>query len=151
MAPVQRVLSLIALALSFAAPLASQIGQVVVPATGQTRDTPPPQPQERRIPVGTATISGSVVSADLGRPVRGARIMLNGQASGAGRAAGNNLSSLSRAIVTDENGQFSFARLPAGEFQLSISHSQFLARNYGQRRSGGQGTYVPVGDGEKVS
>ena len=152
MAPVQRVLSLVTLlALSFVAPLGSQIGQVVVPATGQTRDTPPPQPQERRIPVGTATISGSVVSADLGRPIRGARVILNGQASGAGRASGNNLSSLSRAIVTDENGHFSFARLPAGEFQLSISHSQFLARNYGQRRYGGQGTYVPVGDGEKVS
>jgi protocatechuate 3,4-dioxygenase beta subunit len=149
MAPVQRVLSLVALlALSFAAPLASQIGQVVVPAPGQTRDAPPPQPQERRIPVGTAMISGSVVSADLGRPIRGARVILNGQASGAQVI---NLSSLSRAIVTDENGYFSFGKLPAGQFQLSISHSQFLAMNYGQRRYGGQGTYVSLGDGERAA
>ena len=117
-APVPRLSSLIVVfAVSLTTPLGSQIGQVGVPATGQTRDAPPPQPQERRIPVGTATISGSVVSADLGRPVRGARVILNGQASGQ--------SSLSRAIVTDENGHFSFAKLPAGEFQLSISHSQF--------------------------
>ena len=146
MTPVARVSSLIVvLAASLTTPDASQIEQVFIQAPGQTRDAPPPQPQERRIPVGTATISGSVVSADLGRPIRGARVMLNGQVTGAGRAAGppgggrsgapavfsgiepagmrggaqmNMLSNLSRAIVTDENGNFSFARLPAGQFQL---------------------------------
>jgi protocatechuate 3,4-dioxygenase beta subunit len=89
-----------------------------------------------------------VVSADLGRPVRGARVILNGQAAGGQMT---NVSSLSRAIVTDENGHFSFPKLPAGQFQLSISHSQFLAMNYGQRRYGGQGTYVSIGDGEKAA
>jgi hypothetical protein len=63
----------------------------------------------------------------------------------------NMLSNLSRAVVTDENGNFSFARLPAGQFQLSISHSQFLAMNYGQRRYGGQGAYVSLGDGERAT
>jgi hypothetical protein len=167
------------LALSFVAPLASQVAPIPAPSqAGQTRDAAPAQPTERRIPVGTGSLSGTVVSADLGRPVRGARIMLSGQVTvgdagvTGGRASGmtftagptpaglrgggpaqmgGGIMGLSRNAVTDETGSFSFPRLPAGQFQLQISHPYYLQVNYGQRRYGGQGTYVAVADGERAT
>ena len=52
-------------------------GQVA--AIGQARDgQPPPPPTVRRIPIGTSAISGTVTAADTGRPIRGARVTVNG-------------------------------------------------------------------------
>lgn len=49
---------------------------------GGTTQIPPRDgvqlPTERRIPVGTSTISGTVVAADTGRPVTGARVIVSG-------------------------------------------------------------------------
>jgi len=154
--------------------------QVFLPgvAPGQARDTGvPQQPTERRVPVGTSSITGTVVAVDTGRPVKNARVSLNGQVpgsmnialpgrGGAGQRGGVQvalgsvggvsrgeqvaaMSGVSRSTVTDASGQFSFPRLPAGQYQLSISHNQYLQLNYGQRRFGGQGTYVQIVDGQQ--
>lgn len=170
-------LLVVLLGVSFATPFAAQIEQIVITQSGQSRDVPPPQPQERRIPVGTSSLAGTVTAADTGRPIVGARIMLSGQilsSAGAvppGRGAapvpvapmsgiqaglrGGNppgiVGGLSRSVVTDQTGSFIFERLPAGQFHLSVSHSQYLAMNYGQRRYGGQGATVPLADGEKAT
>src|SRR5512145_1110443 len=66
------------------------------PTAAQVPPVPPPPPQPvtrdqmplpqrdptgqniRRIPIGTATISGTVTVGDTGQPVRGARVSLNG-------------------------------------------------------------------------
>ena len=61
------------------------------------------------------------------------------------------VSGVSRTVTTDENGRFSFPRLPAGQFQLMIVHNQFLQMNYGQRRYGGQGAFIPIDDGEQAT
>jgi len=60
-------------------------------------------------------------------------------------------SGVGRSIATDAGGQFSFPRLPAGQYQLSISHNQFLQLNYGQRRPGGQGTYIALTEGQQLT
>ena len=56
-------------ALPLGAALAAQIvtGSGRGGAVGQTRDSPPPPPTERRIPVGTSTISGTLTAADTGK------------------------------------------------------------------------------------
>jgi hypothetical protein len=60
---------------------------------------------------------------------------------------------LSRTVITDASGEFAFQRLPAGAFTLAASHpqNQFLASNYGQRRPGGQGQYIQLTDGQKIT
>ena len=164
--------------------LASAQIVVPLPPQGQVRDQGPPQPTERRVPVGTSTIAGTVVSSDTGRPIRNARVSLNGQpqatldamaaARGEGGARGiappltrgsapavagglrgsnisTGLTSVSRSTTTDSNGQFAFPRLPAGQYQLSINHNQFLSLNYGQKRFGGQGTYIALADGQQFT
>ncbi|HUR19667.1 MAG TPA: hypothetical protein VMZ90_02585, partial [Vicinamibacterales bacterium] len=60
---------------------------VVLPVAGRSPQVPPAaqvqrdtvaQPPVRRVPVGTSTISGTVMAADTGRPLRGVRVNVNG-------------------------------------------------------------------------
>ena len=66
-------------------------------------------------------------------------------------AAGLSGTGLSRTVLTDASGQFSFERLPAGQFTLNVFQSQFLQTAYGQKRPGGQGTAIRLGDGEQLN
>ena len=102
------------------------------------------QPVARQIPVGTAVISGVVISADTGSPVRNARVSLNGSAGviPAGRGieppAPNNPQpptlSISRTAYTDAQGQFAFARMAAGRYSVSVNRDGYLPWGSGQRR-----------------
>ncbi len=63
---------------------AAEVLQVQVQAP--TRD--PNQTQARRVPIGTGSVSGIVVAADTGRPLRGVRVTLNGTVIDGARAGG---------------------------------------------------------------
>ena len=130
--------------------VAAQIQFGQQPIVTSQRDVTVQQPTERPVPVGTSSISGTVVAADSGKPVAGARVQVNGSVPaniptpGAGRGgaqpprdlvvtmqgptrggAPNQLvigpSSLNRFVFTDSNGQFAFPRMPAGNFTISVS------------------------------
>src|SRR5437763_13076399 len=97
-------------------------GQAQRPATQQpARDTPAPKPDAPPPPAGL--ISGRVLAADTGRPVKRARVY----ASSAELPGG-------RGILTDDNGAFELTELPAGRYTLSVSKSGFISLSYGQRR-----------------
>ena len=70
----RKAVSGIAVAFFAAAALAPVSGQVV---TAPQRD-PNVQPSVRRVPVGTAVITGTVTAADTGRPLRGVRVSVTG-------------------------------------------------------------------------
>ena len=89
---------------------------------------------------GTGGITGSVVSADAGRPVRRARVTLSG---GDLRSA--------KAAVTDDQGAFVFADLPAGRFTLSASKPGYVNATYGQKKPGRPGTPIQLADGQKLT
>jgi hypothetical protein len=118
--------------------LGSQLAAQTLSPPVPPRDTTPPV---RRVPVGTGIITGIVIAADTGRPLRNARVMLNGSV-GSGSSAGlaapgapiqSFMMPVSRFAVTNEQGQFVFQRLPAGQFNMSVSRNQFLTTNYGER------------------
>lgn len=127
------------------------------------RDPGAPAPM-RPIPVGTASISGTVTTADGGRPVRDATVRINGAAMvpesaltsltaeppGLGRGSGPAGMSLSvnRTVATDASGHFAFPKLPAGHFTLSVTKNNYLTTNFGQKRPGGPGTTIIVTDGQ---
>ena len=145
------------------------------------RDVVVQQPTERPIPVGTSSISGTVVAADSGKPIAGARVTVSGSvpanvvAPGAGRGGAapprdvgvtiqpvtrgganaviSSPSSLNRFVMTDSNGQFSFPRMPAGNFTINVSvfQNQFLSTSYGARRPNGPGRTIPLADGEQLT
>jgi carboxypeptidase family protein len=88
-------------------------------ATAQQR---PAQRRAQRVDSLTASITGKVVTADTGTPIRGAEVRLSSD----GR--------YSRLGTTDGDGRFVLRDLPAAEYRLTVSRTGFITMQYGQRR-----------------
>ena len=121
-----------------AAALAQQTPQRPGQTSGQpARDTParpkdaPPPPAGR--------ISGRVLAADNGRPVKRARIFATAVELPGGRG-----------MLTDDSGVFDLTELPAGRYTLTVSKSGFVALSYGQRRPLQAGTPLQLADGQQL-
>src|SRR4051812_26053016 len=117
--------------------------QQVVPRPGQSagqqpardtaaqgKDVPPP-------PAGR--ITGRVLAADNGRPVKRARVFVSSVELPGGRG-----------MLTDDNGLFDLTELPAGRYTLTVSKSGFVALSYGQRRPLQAGTPLQLADGQQL-
>jgi hypothetical protein len=109
------------------------------PATPGTpaRDTPA-QPQRTTQPAPTGKISGRVLTADNGRPVSRARVMLS-----ASQFQG-------RSALTDNAGSFELTELPEGRFTLTVSKTGFITLTYGQRRPLQAGTPIQLATGQEI-
>jgi len=110
--------------------------------------------QAQRIPVGTSTICGTVIASDSGLPLKGARVTVTGHAMGSDvrSSAQSKDTGVERIVDTDVDGTFSFPRLPAGVFQVSVESNtrQYLDVNYGERRPGGKAQFIRLADGQRV-
>ena len=71
---------------------------------------------------------------------------LNGAAVQSGMGMG-----FSRTVVTDSLGQFTFPKLPAGQYTLSANRDQFLPTSYGQKKPNHPGTPIALGDGQQMT
>jgi hypothetical protein len=101
------------------------------------RDTPA-QSKDATPPPGAA-ISGRVLTADTGRPVKRARVLVTAAELPQGRAA-----------LTDDMGVFEIAELPAGRYTVSVSKTGFITLSYGQRRPLQPGTPLQLADGQQL-
>jgi hypothetical protein len=91
--------------------------------------------------IGTATISGVVVSDDeRPQPVRRAVVTLTGPDLRPSRGA-----------VTDDEGRFTVANLPAGRFTLTVSRASYVTSVYGAKRPGRPGTPLNVTAGASIT
>ena len=90
--------------------------------------------------LGSGEISGSVVAASTGGPIRGAGVYLT-----SGDEPG-------RATETDDQGRFVFERLPPGRYHLSAKQPGFLDVTFGQKRpgSGAPGVAIRLADGQRL-
>ncbi len=98
--------------------------------SAQPKDAPPP-------PAGR--ITGRVLAADNGRPVKRARVFATAAELPGGRG-----------MLTDDSGVFDLTELPAGRYSLSVSKSGFVALSYGQRRPLQAGTPLQLADGQQM-
>jgi hypothetical protein len=117
-----------------------QIAPPQRPATGSqqpARDTPA-QPQDA-VPTPAGRITGSVVASDNGRPVKRARVFVSAVELPGGRG-----------VMTDDQGVFDLAELPAGRYTLTVSKSGFVSLSYGQRRPLQAGTPLQLADGQQI-
>jgi hypothetical protein len=88
---------------------------------------------------GTGRIAGRVVAGDTGRPIKRARVFLSAAELQGGRG-----------VLTDDNGAFEFADLPAGRYTLNASKSGFIQLSYGQRRPFQPGTPLQLAQGQQL-
>ncbi len=131
------VLSLF-LAVATAIVAAEQIQTVPRPPApmGGARDTSA-APQ----PTGTAVLSGTISSVGGGRPMRRASVRLQ-----------SSTSPMSRSTMSDDQGNYEFKDLPAGDFTVRASKPGYLEAVYGQKKpgSGRPGTPVSLKDAQHL-
>src|SRR5829696_3076664 len=94
-------------------------------AQGQARD-------RAQVPQGTASISGRVLTADTGRPVKRATVTV----AGGGRGG--------RTTTTDDQGRYQVAELGAANYSITASKNGFVDAIFGQRRPLQAGTPVTL-------
>src|SRR5947207_6073762 len=107
------------------------------PPQRPTRDTPAQQNQQTA--AATGSISGRVLGADNGRPVRRARISINAPDLSGGRA-----------VLTDDSGAYEFSGLPASRYSVNASKTGYIGLSFGQRRPMLGGTPLQLADGQQL-
>ena len=112
------------------------------PASGQQPDQRRPArdtPAQTESVGGSAQISGRVVAADTGAPVKRARIMATPREF-RGRFT----------ATTDERGSYEIAELPEGRYTVTASKAGFVTLSYGQRRPRQPSIPVQLQQGEAL-
>src|SRR5438477_7022158 len=107
---------------------------------GQRGQQPARDTVAQPVPVGTASISGTVVAEGTGSPVRRARVALSG-AELRGRA---------RSTITDDQGRYTFLALPTGRYTITASKAGYVDISYGAKKPGRAATPIQLEDGQKV-
>src|SRR5688572_5993658 len=82
-----------------------------------------PPRDNTQTPTGTAKLSGRVIAADTGTPIRRAQININSRDA-----------QFNRSVTTDSEGRYELAALPAGRYRLFVNRAGFVALEYGQAR-----------------
>jgi hypothetical protein len=90
-------------------------------------------------PAPTGSLTGRVVAADTGRPIKRARVFVTAPELEEGRAA-----------MTDDSGVFEIGELPAGRYSVTVGKAGFITLAYGQRRPLQGGTPLQLGDGQQL-
>ena len=73
-----------------------------------------PPRDNAQAPTGTARLSGRVIAADTGTPIRRAQININSRDA-----------QFNRSVTTDSEGRYELAALPAGRYRLSVNKAGY--------------------------
>ena len=118
-------------------------------------------------------VSGSIVRAGSGDPVRKALVTLQPMGRGQGTTTngitipnvpgqqpaqqpqqgqrGQQPGAGAKSIVTGDDGSFTFSDLDAGQYRLLVERDGFISQEYGQRSWNGTGTPITLDAGKKLS
>ena len=102
------------------------------PTAGVVRDAAPDK-------IGTARLSGRVVSLESGRPIRGAVVTARGSELREGHS-----------VSTDAEGRWELRDLPAGRLNLSASKGGYVLLQYGQQRPHEAGKPIVLANGQSI-
>jgi protocatechuate 3,4-dioxygenase beta subunit len=107
---------------------------------------PPPAPTSpqgardaQKLRTGTARLSGRVLSADTGKPLRRAVVRAQSPELREGRS-----------VSTEADGSWEIKELPAGRYSITVQKGGFVPVAFGQRRPFEQGKPVDLADGQTV-
>jgi hypothetical protein len=147
----------LALCLSLAAAAAAQTDQTS-PRIAMPRQSPPMPPRDTSarptapVPeVGTASMSGRVVAAETGQPLRRATVSaMSMRPPDVSRRSGPFQMPRSFSARTDDEGRFTITEMPAGEYNLMARRAGYVEISFGQIRPGGPPRRITVADGAAV-
>ncbi len=88
---------------------------------------------------GTARITGRIVSAETGAPIRRAQIRISSPDA-----------RVNRDVATDGDGRFEFLTLPAGRYRLYVSKAGYVSLEYGQLRPFESGKPLDLAEGQSL-
>src|SRR5919197_5513130 len=91
---------------------------------------------------------GRIVDADTGRPIAGAIVTLFGSAA-VPRPGGS--AAESPRVMTNASGQFVARGLRKGTLFFVVTKGGYVDAVFGQRRPGGSGQPLPVGEGQRIT
>ena len=97
---------------------------------GPTRDNTPPA-------TGRSTIRGRVVAADNGQPIRRASVRISAPELRGQRTA-----------LTDAEGRYEFAKLPAGRYTINATKNVYVTWSFGQTQAGSPARPMGLADGQ---
>lgn len=107
---------------------------------------PPPRPPPvaapaRDVPLatGTAIVRGKVIAAGSEKALAHVEVRA---VSGALR--------VNKAVLTDANGRYEIADLPAGRFTITTNKTNYVRASYGQQRALGPGKPIEIANGQVV-
>jgi Carboxypeptidase regulatory-like domain len=98
-----------------------------------------PARDNARAATGTAKISGRVISAETGAPIRRAQIRVTSRDAG-----------MSREATTDGDGRFELLSLPRGRYRLYVARAGYVTLEYGQTRPFEAGKPLDIVDGQSL-
>lgn len=87
----------------------------------------------------TSSISGRVLTADTGKPLKRAQVVVSGTGRG-GHVA-----------ITDDQGRYTVTSLAAGSYSITASKNGFVDAVFGQRRPLQPGTPIQVLDNQRMT
>ena len=96
---------------------------------------------------GTASLSGRVVAAETGQPLRRATVVAMPMRMPDVRRGGGFTPPRSFAARTDEDGRYTIRELPAGEYSLNARRAGYVDMGYGQITSGTPPRRITVAEG----
>ena len=120
----------------------AMIGWIVIALALATAAQTPPRdvrPAASPPPTGSAAISGVVVTAESGAPVRLAYVVIIGASTGT-----------LRVTSTDGNGHFGFVSLAADRYVIGASKAPFLGAVAGAKRPARSGAPIALADGQQI-
>ncbi len=96
-------------------------------------------PPRDNVPVatGTAKITGRVIAADTGTPVRRAQIRITSTEA-----------RLNRVVTTDGDGRYELPNLPAGRYRVFVARAGYVSLEYGQARPFESGKPLDLANGQ---
>ena len=99
----------------------------------------PANPQTSAVTQPKCNVSGTVLSAATGQPLRGAAVMLRRT----GRQGNSTVS-----VATDAAGHFEAGNLEPGGYFLTASHAGYISMQYGQKEPHGPGRMLALHPGQ---
>jgi hypothetical protein len=87
-------------------------------------------------------VSGTIISAATGEPLRKAEVTMHQRNAGPDKDV---------SALSDSAGRFSFETLPPGRYDLSVSHVGYVATSYGARDPASPGAVLSLMPGQKIT